>query len=184
MKATEQLMAEHEGILLMLRVLDKLSGQIESGRKVDSKELEKILEFLRVFADKCHHGKEEDVLFPAMEKAGMPRDGGPIAVMLAEHNQGRAFIRGLAEAIGEYGQGDAKAGAGVVENGRGYIALLTQHINKENNILFPMADRLLGEKKQDELAEEFERIEVERIGLGKHEEFHGLLERLETAHLG
>ena len=79
----------------MLKILDKVCARLESKEKVDPEHLEPIVEFFRVFADKCHHGKEEDLLFPEMEKAGVPKEMGPIGVMLAEHQQGR----------GDYDQG-------------------------------------------------------------------------------
>jgi len=99
MTPAEQLKEEHQGILLMLRILEKVAAKLEAEEKVERNHLERIVEFFRVFADKCHHGKEEDLLFPAMEKAGVPKEGGPIGVMLAEHQQGRGHIRGMAEAL-------------------------------------------------------------------------------------
>jgi hemerythrin-like domain-containing protein len=71
-KPTEELKKEHEAIKLMIRIMGSVSDRLESGKKVDPKHLDSILEFIKVFADKCHHAKEEDLLFPAMEKAGIP----------------------------------------------------------------------------------------------------------------
>ena len=104
-------------------------------------------------------------------------------MMLAEHDVGRGFIRGMAEAIGRYKENVADAAPVIAENARGYIALLTEHIGKEDNILYPMADMHLSEEKQQELLVEFERVELERIGPGKHEEFHHLLDRLSEDYL-
>ncbi len=78
MTPTEQLKEEHQGIQLMLSILEKVCQRLESGGKVETGHLEKVLEFIQVFADKCHHGKEEDLLFPEMEKAGIPKEQGPI----------------------------------------------------------------------------------------------------------
>ncbi len=183
MKATAQLIEEHEGILLMLRILNKVCDRLEAGALVSADHLASILEFLQVFADQCHHGKEEDLLFPAMEAAGVPRQGGPIGVMLHEHTLGRGYIRGMGEALASYQAGAPGAAASFAQHARHYIALLTQHIEKENNVLFPMADRHLPAAKQEELFEGFEAIERERIGVGKHEEFHELLGRLEGVYL-
>jgi hemerythrin-like domain-containing protein len=83
MRPTEELRAEHDGILVMLKILERVSGQLTSPSTVELKHLDQILEFLKVFVDRCHHGKEEDILFPALEEAGIPRRGGPIGVMLA-----------------------------------------------------------------------------------------------------
>jgi len=183
MTPADQLREEHQGILLMLRILEKVSTKVEANERVDPTHLERIVEFLRVFADKCHHGKEEDLLFPEMEKAGVPKEGGPIGVMLAEHQQGRGFIRGMGEALDRWKKGDPEALPTYAENARSYIALLTQHISKEEKVLFPMGEKALSKKTQKELVEGFEKIEAERIGEGTHEEFHKLLHHLQEVYL-
>ncbi len=183
MSATQQLKDEHEGILLMLKILDQVVAKLEAKETVNPEHLRRIVEFFQVFADKCHHGKEEDLLFPELEKSGISRERGPIGVMLAEHQQGRTFVRGMAEAAAQYKRGDAKGGTEFATNARDYIALLTHHIGKENNVLFPMADRVLSKKKQTELEEGFEKIEREKIGKGTHEGFHKLLNDLQETYL-
>lgn len=183
MNATQELKTEHRAIEWMLRILSQIGDRLEAGQDVDPRHLEQIVEFLQVFADRCHHGKEEDLLFGAMEEAGIPREGGPIGVMLAEHTTGRSYVRGLSEAVERYKAGDPAAVSRVVENIRGYVALLTQHIAKEDNILYPMADRVLSPGRQDELVEGFETIERERVGPGRHEAFHQLLRDLDQVYL-
>src|SRR4030042_6365714 len=130
MVPTEELKQEHQGILLMLRIVDKVATKIESGEKTEFDHLERIVDFFRVFADKCHHGKEEDFLFPAMEKCGIPKDRGPIGVMLMEHQEGRGYIRGMVDALARYKKGDPSALEGFAKEARSYVNLLTQHINK------------------------------------------------------
>lgn len=178
MKATEQLMEEHRAIEAMLDILESVCLKLEAGEAVDVEHLERILEFFRIFADQCHHGKEEDLLFPAMEKAGIPREGGPIGVMLIEHTHGREYVKGMSVAVASYKAGEANAASAFIANARGYLTLLRQHISKEDNILYRMADMHLSAKKQEELLEQFDQVERERIGPGKHEEFHKLLEHL------
>lgn len=183
MKATEQLKAEHEGIKMMLNILDKICLKLESGEQIDINHLEQILEFFRIFVDRCHHGKEEDLLFPAMEHAGVPKEGGPIGQMLVEHGHGRGYVRGMADALADYKAGNLEAGREIVKNARGYIATLEAHIQKENMVLFSIADSRLSGETQDRLFEEFEQLEEHKIGLGKHEEFHGLLNHLANVYL-
>lgn len=183
MRPTEQLKEEHQAIKLALQILDGICRKLESDEEVDPKHLEQMLEFIRIFADRCHHGKEEDKLFPAMEEAGVPRSGGPIGVMLLEHDLGRNYVRAMEQAIVRYKASDRGAGSEIVENARNYIALLTQHIEKEDNILYPIADQRLSKEKEEELLEEFEIVEQERVGIGKHEEFHKLLEALKRIYL-
>jgi hemerythrin-like domain-containing protein len=184
MTPSNQLKEEHEGILLMLKILEAVSARLEAGEDVNPDHLQRIVEFFRVFADKCHHGKEEDHLFPEMEKAGIPRERGPIGVMLMEHEQGRAYVRAMGEAAPRYAKGEASSGTEFARHARGYISLLRGHIDKENQILFPMGERVLPPAKQDELVEAFERLEREKIGEGTHEAFHKLLSELREIYLG
>lgn len=177
MKPTEQLREEHNVIKLMLKILEAICGKLENEKDISKEHFEKVIEFIKVFADKCHHGKEEDLLFPAMEQAGIPREGGPIGVMLMEHNMGRDYVKGMSESVLSQ---DFKR---FIENARGYIGLLEQHINKEDNILYLMADMHLSEMKQKELIQQFEKVERERIGPGKHEEFHQLIHHLKEVYL-
>ena len=183
MKATDELKNEHDGIKLMLRVLQALAERYGRGEEVSVAHSDGIIEFLSVFVDKCHHGKEEEFLFPALEKAGVARDGGPIGVMLDEHEQGRQLVAKLKESVGRYAAGDKTAAVSVQHTIDDYVALLTRHIDKENNVLFEMADAKLNADLDAELFEAFERLERERIGLGKHEEFHALLDQLKDRYL-
>jgi hemerythrin-like domain-containing protein len=184
MRPTEELVTEHNAIKRMLRVLEQVAQRLEAGAQVDVSDLEQMVDFIRGFADRCHHGKEEDLLFCAMEEAGISRQEGPIGMMLHEHAVGRNYVQGMAEGIASYKAGDAAAATRIAENARGYAALLTRHIFKEDNILYPIADRVLSPETQAELMEGFEQIERERVGPGKHEEYHALLDRLEATYLG
>jgi hemerythrin-like domain-containing protein len=183
MKPTEQLMHEHEAIKLVLAVLEKLGSKLSSGMTVDAADMDGILEFITVFSDRCHHGKEEGFLFPALIAAGLPGDGGPIAVMLSEHEQGRSCVKQMIECWRRYQAGDKAAARQLAEAAAGYIELLNAHIQKENTVLFPIAERVLSAETGQKILDEFERFEVEKIGAGKHEQFHQMLGRLRQAYL-
>lgn len=86
MKPTDSLKEEYGAIKLMLHVIGAICSRLQSGKEVELSDLDRIVEFIRVFADSCHHGKEEELLFPAMAESGIPVEGCPIGVMLAEHN--------------------------------------------------------------------------------------------------
>jgi hemerythrin-like domain-containing protein len=179
MKPTDELKEEHQVILRMLKVLEKASQDLEEGKQVNPEVFQKAVDFIRNFADRCHHGKEEDTLFPLMEKFGIPKEGGPLGVMLHEHTLGRNFVKGMAEAAEKYEKGDKSAIRSLVENARGYAGLLAPHIHKEDNILYPMADRAIPEKEQKILEEKFEKVEKEIMGEGKHHQYLRLVEELE-----
>jgi hemerythrin-like domain-containing protein len=137
-----------------------------------------MLDFFRNFADRCHHSKEEKLLFVKMEERGMPVEGGPIAVMLYEHDEGRRLTRTIAEALPLATNGDRRASAAVAQNLLAYVRFLRAHIHKEDNVLYPMADRLLTAEDQRELMEAFSRVEAEEMGEGVHEKYHQLAHKL------
>jgi len=176
---TQVLTAEHELILEALDALEKKVAAVRAGAAPDRAYFEKVVAFLREFADKCHHGKEENLLFKRMAERGFPVQSGPIAVMLSEHDAGRAYIRGIADGAAKLGT-DPAATNQIAENARGYIDLLRAHIGKENNVLFPMADRALTPEDQAHLAREFERFEAEETGAGVHEAMLKLLAELKA----
>jgi len=183
MKATQQLKDEHEGIKLMLNILETICNDLEKGKELNINHFEKILDFIKGFTDKCHHGKEEDILFPDLVDHGLPKEGGPISVMLHEHQLGRDNIKSLSRAFDEFKGGNKLAITNIISGSRSYVELLRNHIEKENNILFMMADRVLDEKEQSKISDDFEKLEIERIGPGKHEEFHKLLKELKNIYL-
>lgn len=180
MRATEVLIKEHNSILEMLEVLEKVCDKLESADAVVPDHLEHILSFLKGFADRCHHGKEEDLLFPAMEASGIPREGGPIGVMLLEHVQGRELIERMVVALSSLKNADPNAPSEFVGAGREYVRLLTQHIEKENNVLFRMADMHISGSKRQELERQFDAVDQETIGTEQIEKYLQVLEELKS----
>lgn len=166
---TGRLREEHEVILRALTLLERLGQRFEAGESVDREGLAWLREFFGTFADRCHHGKEEQHLFPALERQGIPREGGPLGVMLSEHEEGRALIRAMA-------QGDDRQAAAAI---RQYVALLRAHIEKENGVLFPMAEHVLPAEEQHGLLLAFEAVEQGVAGPGVHERLLARLAELE-----
>jgi hemerythrin-like domain-containing protein len=179
MKATNVLSEEHRVIERVLNTLEAGAGKLESGQAVRPEFFLFATDFIKGFADGCHHMKEEGVLFKRMESNGIPVQGGPLGVMLAEHEQGRQYTRALRAAALELQAGDAEASKKIVQNARGYVTLLRQHIYKEDNILFPIADRVIPAAQYDEVWEGFEHVEHEETGEGVHEKYLALAEALE-----
>jgi hemerythrin-like domain-containing protein len=173
-KAIADLMNEHEAILSAIQILERMIAAMEKATSVDTKDIHDFIGFLKEFADKCHHGKEEGLLFPAMVGAGVPDRDGPIGVMLADHAQGRKLIRDMEESIST-GVDRAK----LAQAAGGYASLLRNHIQKENTVLFPMAERVLTETQLVKLYEGFEEHEEKVIGQGRHEELHAMLKSLQ-----
>lgn len=148
---TDVLRDEHRVILQALDVLERAIGRQSQGAPIADGWWADAVAWLRAFADRNHHAKEEQSLFPAMVKAGVPSEGGPIAVMLDEHAQGRALIAAIADGVG----------AARVVAARDYVNLLRAHIDKENGVLFPLADAVIDEGLMQTVRREFEAVEME-----------------------
>jgi len=172
---------EHHAVNLMLKIMDGMCMKIESGKEIKHEHLENVVEFVKVFVDKCHHTKEEEYLFPIMRRANVPGSTEIIDSLLEEHEHGRRSVDMIAGAVSV--NMDSEALSTIVKSSRDYIELLTQHINKEDNILFPLADKHLAEKVQENLLKSFEIVEIEKIGEGKHEEFHKMLHNLKEIYV-
>lgn len=172
MESTEQLKHEH---VVIKRVLAALKVAAERG-DVPVAVLKDLVTFSQTFVDRCHHGKEEGCLFPCMEERGVPKEGGPIGVMLMEHEMGRNLVRSIGEAVAQ--EADRRAVVNLVEN---YVDLLENHIFKEDNVLFTVASQVMGPKDDRETKECYEETESERVGAGVHEEMLALAGRIEGA---
>lgn len=179
MQATEILMSEHRVIERVITTLEAAADRLEQGQSVRPEFFLDAADFIKGFADGCHHMKEEGVLFKSMESYGVPVEGGPIGMMLYEHEQGRKFTAGMRAAATQVQAGNTAGQEGLIENARGYAALLRQHILKEDRILFPMANRFIPAEQYDEVLEGFEHVEHEETGEGVHEKYLALAEKLE-----
>lgn len=177
-KPTEILSDEHRVIERVLDALQRLTAVpvnplLEQWRKA--------LDFFRHFADQCHHFKEEKVLFPALEEHGIPREGGPIGMMLAEHEEGRGHVRSMIDAVEQVAKGNGAASTTLLDHARAYVTLLREHIQKEDDILFRMADEVIPEEEQRRILKDFENHEAEEMGAGAHEKYLGIAHELEAA---
>lgn len=176
--AIQDLMDDHQAILRMLRALNGMCLRLNEGKTVVQADLDAAVDFIKTFADHCHHGKEEDLLFPAMGEAGFPREGGPVAVMLMEHEQGRSFVKSLCEALDRVRSGESAALKDVARSAASYASLLSGHIGKEDDILYPMAMDAIPGARWTVLKTEFDRIESERMGPKKRADYLKRVERL------
>jgi hemerythrin-like domain-containing protein len=176
-KPTQILSDEHRLIERVLGAVEKLAqgpvGGLEPWKKA--------IEFIRGFADQCHHFKEEKVLFPAMEAHGIPSEGGPIGMMLMEHEEGRSYARAMLAAISLIEAKDEAAEESLLSSAQAYCRLLREHIQKEDEILFRMADEVISADEQKKLSAAFAQHEAEEMGAGVHEKYLTIARELETA---
>jgi hemerythrin-like domain-containing protein len=160
MHPTEVLSQEHRVIECRLDEMEERIGPPPGGRPFDRAYFDQALDFFRHFADGCHHAKEENLLFPRLRERGMAVQGGPIGCMLAEHDEGRGYLKAVRENLDAAELGSAEALSAVYRNAGAYIGMLRQHIRKEDNVLFRMARTLLEPDDVAELAREFAAVEI------------------------
>ena len=147
----EELKSDHQNIL---KHLDDLEAVINKPT-IDHAKIKEFLHFTETFAEP-HHQKEEQVLFPALEKKGIPNEGGPIGMMLAEHTAKRDYLVKMREGLEENNNIKLK------ENTKAMISLLRDHIYKEDNILYPCAQDTLTKEELASLASQCEKIKVKK----------------------
>ena len=175
----EQLIIEHGIIEMVLHALSGMSQRLDRGEHIQPSAFYRIFDFLVDFADRRHHRKEERCLFPALGLQGVPRDTGPLGMLLQEHCTGRALIAQMKRAASALGNGDPAAAAQFAELARTYVELLREHIQKENNVLFRLAGKLLDERSLQSVQDDFDEAEPDLAAA--HVRYQHEAEELERA---
>ena len=181
MDAIALMIQEHAAIQRMLAVIRKYCYKLLKGEKVEYEDFYKIIDFVRNYADKHHHGKEEAILFNRMTK-----ELGPTAEklvkhgMLVEHDLGRLHMQELEAAIQRVLQGDDMSKLDIIANAISYTHLLSRHIEKENNVIYQYAQKNLSEKTIKELDANCEKYEKDAEKENVQQKYLDLLNELEA----
>jgi hemerythrin-like domain-containing protein len=175
---TAVMVEEHKLILRMIALVEQNAARLEAENFRDWRFFLDAVDFIRNYADRFHHAKEEDVLFREFLANGMPRENSPVAAMLMAHDQGRAFVRGMEEAARKALAGEGGQEGAASENARGYAALLRDHIDKEDHILYPLAERILPEAVRPRMLADYAAAEAKTPGL--EEKYRRLVEGYEA----
>jgi hemerythrin-like domain-containing protein len=175
---TQALVDEHQLILRMIALLEKNAARTAAGSYSNWQFYLDGVDFIRNYADRFHHAKEEDVLFEALVKNGMPRENSPVAAMLMEHDQGRAYVRAMEAAALEAREGVAGREHVIAENALAYAELLREHISKEDDILYPLAERVIPQAMREEIVNGYQLAES-KADAGFSERYRKLIEAYE-----
>lgn len=179
------LVEEHKYIKRMLVVVRSACLGVMQGEEINYEDFEKIIEFIRKYADNHHHGKEEKLLFNRMvSEIGGAAEKLVKHGMLVEHDLGRQFMMGLEEALAEVKGGNNEARLDVIANAISYTHLLFRHIDKEDNVAYPFAQRTLREETLDSFDKDTEEFEKKTMKEGIQDKYLKLLESLERKYLG
>ena len=155
--ATQNLEDDH---VFILRLIDIMEAMIQQNC-TNTDHLELAVNLIRKFADGFHHAKEEKLLFPLMITKGFSDKQGPVALMLSEHELGRMYTGEMSKNIELAKQGHTTVFIKIYTTMKNYSNLLRNHIAKENNVLFRMADQVLSAVEQQNLLSDF--AEAEKI---------------------
>ena len=178
--STQSLQKDHELIEKVLQALDATIKLLKEGKKIPEQILLPTIDFTQNFTDICHHGKEEEALFPALEKAGMPSHMGPIRMMIIEHQRTKAIAGKIELASKKYLETDDSAD--LILTLQVYVQHVTEHIWKENNRLFKMAEARLNHaiKDVDKNLGEIEEKKLKEIGKSRSD-YESLVDNLEKS---
>tara|TARA_Y100000590_G_scaffold444260_1_gene574804 strand:- start:2900 stop:3454 length:555 start_codon:yes stop_codon:yes gene_type:complete len=176
--STESLRKDHKLIEKVLQALDATIKLLKDGKKIPEQILLPTIDFTQNFTDVCHHGKEEEVLFPALEKTGMPTHMGPIRMMLLDHERTKQIAEKIEEASKKYLE--TEDSVDLILALEVYVEHVTEHLWKENNRLFMMAEVRLNHatKDVDKKLGEIEEKKLNELGKSRTE-YEQLAENLE-----
>ncbi|QBD87476.1 hemerythrin domain-containing protein [Clostridium tetani] len=179
MRAIDLMMEEHKNIKRMLKVVRAYSYKVLKGEEVDYNDFYKMIDFIRNYADKHHHCKEEDVLFQIIDRQFNMKNG-PIMGMLIEHDQGRLFIQNLETALKEFENGNEESKLDIIANAVSYADLLNRHIDKEDSTIYMFANRSLSEENKEELNNISSELEAKAKESGTQDKYLNMLKELEA----
>lgn len=180
MNAISLMVEEHKNIKRVLKVARKLCINILNGEEVNYEAFNMMVDFVKNYADKHHHNKEEDILFKKMsEELGEEVASGPIYGMFADHDMGRLYIKNLIEALDRVKNGDEDSKVDIIANAISYTDLLHRHIDKEDNAIYKFGQRNLSKEAMAKVEESCK--EVEDIAKEKNiqDKYIKIVEKLE-----
>jgi len=176
MQARGLLMIEHRLMERMLSVIKGVLAEIESKHKVDSVFVDLVVDFFRVYADRTHHGKEEDILFRELNKKALSqKDRQLMKELIEEHVFGRQIIKAIVEANTRYRNGDESALADIAANLKTLTGFYPIHIEKEDKIFFPSSLTYFSDEEDQAMLAEFWEFDRNMI----HEKYKSLVEGFE-----
>lgn len=159
---TTGLLEDHKIILHALQVLSEISSVDLAANEFEADKQYTFIEKLKFFVEEVHQGKEEAILFPGMIAKGVADHGGPIGVIVAEHIEGRGCLQSMLEALE-----DEADQASFLQISRKYTNLMAEHIRKENEIVFPMVEKVFNQVEIDKMQIDFSDFEEKINGFAK-----------------
>lgn len=184
MNGIKLMVEEHVLIKRMLAIVRKACYKAIKTSELDYDDFEAMMDFIKHYADDHHHGKEEKLLFNKMvEHAGPAAEKLVTHGMLVEHDLGRLHMTELRKALAAYRSGEDEAILDVIAHAVSYTHLLHRHIDKEDQVVYPFAERTLAPGLIEDLNRECVHFEAKQNTLGVQDKYLEVVERLERIYL-
>jgi hemerythrin-like domain-containing protein len=176
MKPRGPLMIEHRLIENMIVIIEKEIEKIKANGEVNTEFIDAAVDFIRIYADKTHHGKEEDILFRDCVNKSMSEDDKKVMNdLVEEHKFGRKIVGELVEAKERYSQGDKSKTDTIIDKLKILTGFYPKHIEKEDKLFFPNSEKYFSEEEQQKMLEEFWEFDKNMI----HEKYKAVVEKYE-----
>jgi hemerythrin-like domain-containing protein len=175
--AIAELEHEHREIQKVITLMSNITREMERGKDCEPALLDEVVQFLRIFGEQCHHVKEEKALFSLLETKGVPANGCPIAALVGEHRRGHVLLNQLQAASARYKVGDGNVRPALINSLQSLVELYTQHIWKEEYLLFPMAHKVLAAGDHETLSRQFAAVEAQ-IGFDVHNAMEAMIDSI------
>ena len=175
---TQTLIDEHRMILRVIALLEKNAPKTAEGNYLNWQFYLDGIDFIRQYADRFHHAKEEDVLFKALVDNGMPKEHSPVAAMLMEHDQGRSFVHAMEAAVREAQAGRTDSYKIIADNALAYATLLRDHIDKEDTVLYPLSERVIPESMRAGILKGYQDAEAQ-VSAEFYEHYNSIVKQYE-----
>ena len=175
MQARGPLMIEHRLIERMIVLIEGALRHIESVGKIDPVFVDIAVDFIRMYADRTHHGKEEEIFFRDLDKRDLSaNDRQVMSELIEEHVFGRNTTKALVDANTRYRNGDVSALADIAEKLKTIVAFYPKHIEKEDKVFFPASRAYFTDAEDQAMLAEFWEFDRKMI----HEKYKGVVETL------
>lgn len=178
MRATELLLEDHREIERFLAALAGVVARLRAGEMVDALVVQQAVDVMHGFADLYHHAREEQHVFPVLERYALLNMAGRLECMLPEHQVGREITEALTDAARRYADGDTAAVGEIIENAGKYLQLLGHHMAVEEGILFELADRVVSDEDDAAMSEQLDKAASAHRASGEEARFRTILDSL------
>ena len=184
MTPTENLIKEHEEINELLDIMSKIAMKIKSKDVFYPNDVEEIIDYLIIIIDKSHHGKEDEVFYPELISSGIPNEKAPLSIINYEHTLAKRYLKDISSCVVNCKIGNDFSGELLADSLTNYVVVIKNHIQREEEIVFPIANEVLSSEKQNEISQRFEAIEQNNISLSFFDRFNKLLKKLKVKYPG